>query len=263
MTTQERFDHRTPHNRQLPNRAATAALFLAAVLLGNTAIGDPGDQWILPIDHKDGSGYVVWSGAGYNGATAYEYDNSGGSVGFVRIWWVLNGLSVGTSNSFPTTTEQYTLERYVPAAGGQHGYQVIESQIGGPSGEVYPYDSRIPWVGEYGDNHQYIQAPIGPAGTWVSTGLGPHTPDSTDYNAIGDDGTYMWLTSGSYLYVKWEFNFEIDFTWSALRLTQVTGTVTRPVIQSVSKSGNTITLVWSAVAGKTYQVQYKTNLTQV
>jgi hypothetical protein len=33
----------------------------------------------------------------------------------------------------------------------------------------------------------------------------------------------MWLTSGSWLYAKWDFPFEIDRAWSAIRLTQITG----------------------------------------
>ena len=36
----------------------------------------------------------------------------------------------------------------------------------------------------------------------------------------------------------------------------------RPVFQSVTKAGGTITLIWSALAGQTYQLQFKTNLNQ-
>jgi hypothetical protein len=32
----------------------------------------------------------------------------------------------------------------------------------------------------------------------------------------------MWLTRGSWTYAKWDFPFEIDRAWSAIRLTQVT-----------------------------------------
>jgi len=38
--------------------------------------------------------------------------------------------------------------------------------------------------------------------------------------------------------------------------------VIAPVFQSAAKSGNTVTLTWSAVSNQAYQVQYKTNLTQ-
>ena len=37
----------------------------------------------------------------------------------------------------------------------------------------------------------------------------------------------------------------------------------RPVFQSVTQSAGTITLTWSAVAGQTYQLQFKTNLNQM
>jgi hypothetical protein len=35
------------------------------------------------------------------------------------------------------------------------------------------------------------------------------------------------------------------------------------VFQSVTKAGGTITLTWSALAGQTYQLQFKTNLNQM
>jgi hypothetical protein len=35
-----------------------------------------------------------------------------------------------------------------------------------------------------------------------------------------------------------------------------------PTIQSVTRSGNTINFSWASSAGRSYQVQYKTNLTQ-
>jgi uncharacterized repeat protein (TIGR03803 family) len=37
----------------------------------------------------------------------------------------------------------------------------------------------------------------------------------------------------------------------------------RPVFQSVTKAGGTIALTWSALAGQTYQLQFKTNLNQM
>jgi uncharacterized repeat protein (TIGR03803 family) len=40
------------------------------------------------------------------------------------------------------------------------------------------------------------------------------------------------------------------------------GSVPAPVFQSVTKVGGTIVLTWSAVAGQTYQLQFKTNLNQ-
>jgi hypothetical protein len=172
----------------------------------------------------------------------------------------LKGLSI-SNTVVPITTEQYTIE-WFQTPNQSSEWQPIESQFRGVDGEIYPNDPKIPWVGSYGTSHQYIgaQGITGGDGTWIPTGPGPHTPNSPNYNA-GDNGIYMWLTRGSWLYAKWDFPWSIQHTWSALRLTQVT--ITRPVIQSVSKSGDTLTLTWSAGGGGNYQVQYKTNLSQV
>jgi hypothetical protein len=257
MTKQEQLDSISDHKRTPSPSAAFVAIFATLFIMGGTAKGYLGDQWILPIHHKDGGGWVQWSGAGYDGTDAFEAQ---GMDPVRRVYWALGGLS--TSNTvFPTTTEQYTIEWFQPTTGAT-SWQPIESQFRGVDGENWPIDSKIPWVGSYSQNHQYIGADgsAGTPGAWTTTGPGPHTPNSTNYNA-GDNGIYMWLTRGSWLYAKWDFGWSIDHTWSALRLTQVT--ITRPVIQSVSKSGDTLTLTWSAGGGGNYQVQYKTNLSQV
>jgi len=266
MIKQEELDHTSHANRQSPRLAVAAAASLAAltIMMGTSAKGNPGDQWILPVLRVDGSGWTIGYGEGYDYGNTYEYDSefSGYPAPVVRVYWSLTGLSEGTLNPVPTTTEQYTIEWWQPSTAGTD-WQPIESQFRGVDGEAWPIEPKIPWAGTFEQNHQWIgaQGSAGTAGTWVSTGPGPHTPNSADYNA-GDNGIYMWLTRGSWLYAKWDFSWGIDHTWSALRLTQVTETVTRPVIQSVSKSGNTITLIWSALANKTYQVQYRTNLAQ-
>ena len=185
-----------------------------------------------------------------NGTTAYE---AVGADPVRRVYWALNGLSV-SNTVFPITTEQYTIEWFQPTA-GKTDWQPIESQFHGVNGETYPNDPWIPWAGAYGTSHQYIAAPgtVGGAGTWITTGPGPQTPDSPSYNA-GPIGIYMWLTRGSWLYAKWDFFpplNNIDHTWSALRLTQVT--ITRPVNSTLAtKSGNTITLTWKAGGGGDY-----------
>ena len=257
MTNQDKLNLISDERRPSQPLTAFLIIFVTLFIMAGTALGYPGDQWILPIDHKDGSGYVGWAGAGYNGTTAYEV---AGPDPVRRVYWAMNGLSV-SNTVFPITTEQYTIEWFQPTFGATD-WQPIESQFRGVDGEIYPNDPKIPWTGSFGTSHQYIGAEgiAGTPGNWTKTGPGPHTPNSASYNAL-DDGIYMWLTRGSWLYAKWDFTFSIDHTWSALRLTQVTAT--RPVIQSITKSGNTLTITWSAGGGGNYQVQYKTNLNQV
>src|ERR1019366_778219 len=102
MTRQEKLYHTKHHNRQFPRLAATAATFLVAVMLGHTAKGYPGDQWILPIDHVDhfGSGCTWFLGEGYNGTDAFE---GWGPDGSRRVYWALNGQSI-SNTVVPITT---------------------------------------------------------------------------------------------------------------------------------------------------------------
>jgi hypothetical protein len=255
MIKQETLKPVCDQKRPSPPLAILATLFI----LAGSAKGDPRDQWILPIHHTDGSGWVQRVGKGYAGSDALE----GVGIDITRrIYWALEGLSLTTSNQFPTTTELYSIQWYRPTIGATD-WQPIESMIGGSAGETWPIDSRIPWAGSGGVNHQYIlaQGSDGAPGAWIITGPGPHTPSGTNYNSA-DSGNYMWLTRDSWLYAKWDFGFSIDHTWSALRLTQMTGIIPKPVVQFVTQSNNVISLVWSASNGKNYQVQYKTNLTQ-
>ena len=103
-----------------------------------------------------------------------------------RVYWALNGLSLTTSNAFPTTTEQYTIEWFQTIWASE--WQPIEGNLRGNPGiagsDALMDTNSVPWAGAFGQNHQWIGAEdtIGGAGTWVSTGPGPHTPTSTNYN---------------------------------------------------------------------------------
>lgn len=175
--------------------------------LNGPTLDSPGDY-----NHDgfvDDADYVVWRKTGIDGQEGYN------------TWRTNFGK---TGNFPPTTTELYTIEYWgVAQPNGHNDYQVIESQFHGEGGEEYPYDSHIPWAGQFGQNHQWIQRnDIHAVGEWVATGpFGPQAPSSNEFNADGF-GTYMWLTSRSQLYVKWDFGWPTNRAWSALRLTQVT-----------------------------------------
>ncbi len=182
-------------------------------LMTAPALAGAGDSWILPIHHRNGSGWTERPNAGYAGTSAWE---AYGMDATRRIYWELSGTGV------PGTTELYRIEFFVPTQ-GRGDWQPIESQFNGVDGEAWPFEPNIPWVGAFGNNHQYIGSdfPSGTGGTWRSTGPGPHTPEGEAYNA-GPNGTYMWLTHGSWLYAKWDFTWNIGRSWSALRVTQIT-----------------------------------------
>lgn len=219
-------------------------ILCVAVIAGPAlpALGAIGDQWILGIHHIDNSSsFTTYTGAGYSGPQssgnpAYVGNayGRGGPDGVARVYWELSGNSIGANRPVPSTTEQYSIEFFGTSAPANNDWQPIESQFHAVNGEGNHgiplwqgtpsplYDEHIPWNGAFQSNHQYIGADARIAGQWMPTGPGPHTPASAAAGA-GPNGLYMWLTAGSWLYAKWDFGFSITRSWSAIRLTQVTG----------------------------------------
>lgn len=215
-----------------------------AALAVSSSLATPGDQWILGIHHLDNQGdkpFTTYTGGGYSGpqssgapqysGNAYGYSSSG-AVGVNRVYWELSGNSVNSNTPVPTTTELYKIEYFAPTLGGHNSYQPVESQFHGIVGEGYPNEPGIPWSGQFGTNHQWISVGNFNDGQWHTMGPGPQT----DTNAPAD-GKMMWLTSGSWLYAKWDFSFAINRSWSALRLTQVTPVAGPPVSGDYNKNG--------------------------
>ena len=216
-------------------------------------IAAPGDQWVLGIDHIDfntGEGledFTIHDGTGYSGQHSYgdpqyfgnSYGYAGTAGNITRIYWELNGSAINSGRQVPNTTELYSIEFF---AGNEPGHgisaQPVESAFHGAGyfdpndgtnhgGEVWPIDYHIPWAGAFGSNHQYIGSTDKDDGQWHpldSDGnfSGRHAPVDETFNAA-PFGIYMWLTRESWLYVKWDFAFDVDRAWSALRLTQITG----------------------------------------
>jgi hypothetical protein len=203
-----------------------------------SAVAAPGDQWILGIHHIDNiEAFTNYPGAGYagphsSGQEEFVGDAYGrsGADGVARVYWELSGIAPDSARHVPTTTELYSIEYYgTPAPGND--WQPVESQFKGVDGETFPIEPLIPWVGQFGQNHQYVGSDGRDDGEWhvIDNGGegGPQAPDSADFNAFGD-GNYMWLTAGSWLYAKWDFPFTFNRSWSALRLTQITGVTPPP-----------------------------------
>lgn len=193
---------------------------LAVLAFAMPALAAPGESWILPIHHRDGD-FTVVTGAGYEGTDAYQ---GSGKDGVRRVYWELSGTG-SMGNAPPATTELYTIEVYTPTSWpGRMDWQPIESQIRGVDGEQWPIDTLIPWAGAWSTNHQYLGSDAGAPGSWKQAGPGPQGPASDDFDAPGN-GIYMWLgghTGPSWLYAKWNFGYDIERTWSAIRVTQIT-----------------------------------------
>jgi hypothetical protein len=92
---------------------------------------------------------------------------------------------------------------------------------------------------------QYNQSASGDYGDWWSTGA--HTPRVQD--AFGTPGAIL--------------NLGVELTVLDVIGWDLVIPAPTPAIQGVSRIGNTINFSWASAVGHGYQVQYKTNLTQV
>lgn len=184
---------------------ATAPAFAAA-----------GDWWILPIDRVDGN-FTIHAGAGYGGADAVEGNNMDGVR---RVWWNLNNSVASSGGSLPTTPELFTVEAWgVPV--GPQDWQPIQAVMNGYAGDAFPIEPNIPWQGLFGTNGQWLGSNGATNSAFNPTGPGPQAPEDATYTA-GGNGIYMWMKSGSVMFAKWDFPWDIHRTWSAVRVTQVT-----------------------------------------
>jgi len=92
---------------------------------------------------------------------------------------------------------------------------------------------------------RFNQSSSGDYGDWWSTGA--HTPRVQD--AFGTAGATP--------------NLGVELTFLDVIGWDLVIPAPTPTIQSVTRSGNTINFSWASAVGRGYQVQYKTNLTQV
>ena len=220
-----------------------------AMMSASSAMAAVGDTWILGIDHIDNAGFFeIFTGAGYSGpqssgATQYVGNaygrGPGGPLprdGSARIYWSLSGLATN-GDPLPTTTELYSVKYYGTTSPANNDYDPIEVDFNGPGpgdGQA-SNDPAIPWAGQFGTNHQWIVANNKTAGAFSTAGPGPQAPNSAAYNAAGN-GSYLWLQSGSWLYAKWDFTFDVRRSWSAIQLTQVTPAIGPPPIGDFNKN---------------------------
>ncbi|MBN1490732.1 MAG: phosphodiester glycosidase family protein [Phycisphaerae bacterium] len=180
----------------------------------------PGDWWILPIDRTESGPFTTVPGIGYAGGDGLRHSGSASDIS--RIYWRLNhSVERSVGAVLPDEFQLFKIEWWdgTPTA---DAWQPLESRINGERDDIWPIDPEIPWVGNYGTNHQVLGASglAGP-GQWRLAGPGPRSPEMPYYNA-GPGGIWMWLDKDSAVFAKWDFGWSIDRTWAELRVTQVT-----------------------------------------
>jgi len=142
--------------------------------------------------------------------------------------------ALGTSSGLPTPANARPPDLFRFTAAGARTYTT--------SGD----DAWFSIDGGLTDLVRYNQNATGDFGDWWSIGV-PHTPRVQD--AAGTPGAIP--------------NLGIELTVLDVIGWDLVIPAPTPTIQSVTESGNTINFSWASAVAHGYQVQYKTNLTQV
>lgn len=142
--------------------------------------------------------------------------------------------ALGTSSGLPTPSNGRPPDLFRFTAAGARTYTT--------SGD----DAWFSIDGGLTDLVRYNQNATGDYGDWWSIGV-PHTPRVQD--AAGTQGATP--------------NLGVELTVLDVIGWDLVIPAPTPTIQSVTRAGNTINFSWASALGHGYQVQYKTNLTQV
>lgn len=112
------------------------------------------------------------------------------------------------------------------------------------------------------DNLQVeVQGYVGSILTYDNTyTLSATAPTLINFNYLGVNEVYFSAFGGTQ-HASYSYNGEFFAMDNVTIATNIAVSVL-PTVQTMTKTGSTITLGWGAIVGQTYQVQYKTNLTQ-
>ncbi len=194
----------------------------AAVMALSSSAGawNYGDSWIIPLDPGktqngnaglDGS----WNSEGSGGYGGGGYYWAQGFDGVRRARWFFDASVTG--GDAPTSAEKFLVETWVPSA---HAfvYQPIEVSFDGAGDEQGSMNPNIPWGGQFGTNHQWMDRHESNQGGWVQAGPGPQSPGQ-----VGPDG-FVYAKQGSYFFVTANYGFyggSDQYGVSAIRVTVV------------------------------------------
>jgi hypothetical protein len=197
--------------------AALAAVMVVATV-GSALAWSYGDSWVIPLDpNKNQNGQAGLQGAWNLETTGGAAENGG------QYWWNAGYESTRIARYFfdasitggdaPTSAEMFLIETWVPAAHA-NAYNVIQVSFDGLTSEEATNNPNIPWAGQYGTNHQWLNRHQENQGAWVSAGPGPQSDGG---------GSFVWAKQGSYFYVAtYGFYGPTDeYGVSAIRITVV------------------------------------------
>ncbi|MCC6484256.1 MAG: PEP-CTERM sorting domain-containing protein [Armatimonadetes bacterium] len=199
----------------------SAAIAVVVSLSSAAHAWNYGDSWVIPLDpQKSQAGNSGLGGNGWNYVATGGYGGGGyywaaGQDGTRRARWFFDASVTG--GDAPTSAEKFLVETWVPPANA-NVYQPIEVSFSGQDDEGASMNPYIPWGGQYGTNHQWLDRHEASQGGWVQAGPGPQSPGV--WNGIG----YVYAQQGSYFYVSADFGFigpTDKYGISAIRVTVV------------------------------------------
>lgn len=182
---------------------ALAAVALVAGMAGSAGAWQYGDAWII-------SEYTLmnaqdWSregngGPGPAGGSAYHWTS--GFNGETRVVWNFDE-SVHHGDA-PASAELFEVWTWVPKSDAHpfNAYNPIEVAFDGvlnqwEEGSMNP---NIPWAGQFGTNHQWLNRNQANQGDWVLAGPGPQSPEPG----------LVYAKAGSFFFAKSNYGFYTD-----------------------------------------------------
>lgn len=176
----------------------TAAVVAAVALSsGSAKAWSYGDAWIITSYELQGSNWTREGngGPGPGGGAVYHW--TAGFDGVTRVIWRFdNSVHMGDA---PTSAELFKVWTWVPKndANPFTAYNPIEVSFDGVTFEEGSINPNIPWAGQFGTNHQWLNRNLNNDGKWVPAGPGPQSPEPG----------LVYAKAGSFFYAKSNYGF--------------------------------------------------------
>ena len=197
-----------------------ALLAGAALVMSATQARAQYDQIITPDQFQ----FQTWGGnLAFSTVGAYPGDNANGygwtaNYGNSPSATVIIPLPAG----LPAGAHQYNIYEWVPTVNSVQ-WHVVDVAADGTMVDNPNHDPNtgIPWLGQFGTDHQYLQDPQNNQGGWLKLGPGPQSDNTVDA------GSGVWINpstgNSQYPYLQIHYlGFEgAPETFDAIRVVQI------------------------------------------
>lgn len=211
-------DNTPNHNSK--STSLLALLAAAALVMSATPALAQYDHIITPDQFQ----FLTWGGnLAFSTVGAYAGDNASGygwtaNYGNSPSATVIIPLPAG----LPAGAHQYNIYEWIPTVNSVQ-WHVVDVAADGTMVNNPNLDPNtgIPWAGQFGSNHQYLQDPQNNQGGWLKLGVGPQTDSTVD----GGSGVWINPSTGNSQYPYLQIHY-LGFegspqTFDAFRVVQI------------------------------------------